>query len=333
MEFVTKNSKQYKANLHSHSTLSDGKLKPEELVKLYKDNGYSILAITDHEYPCSHNDLTTDDFLLVTGYEAYIRPSKLCIYDKFKPEIHINLIAKDKDNVGFIAYDPLYCKYMPLAEQKKVPHLGHMFSRRFTTRYIQKFIDVANKNGYLVSLNHPCWSMQPYKDCLKLKNFWSMEIFNTGSMRVSDYAENMPLYDAFLREGNFIYCHGADDNHNVMPVGDLMCDSFGAWTNVIAKSLSYEDVIDALSKGKFYASTGPTINELTIDKRKVHIETSSAKRITMHITPKASRVVYDPEGGVVTEADFKIPKDVSYVYFSVTDEDGYHKAYTHYFKV
>ena len=61
--------KQYKANLHSHSTLSDGKLTPEELKKLYKDNGYDILAITDHEYPKSHNDLTDKDFLMVTGYE------------------------------------------------------------------------------------------------------------------------------------------------------------------------------------------------------------------------------------------------------------------------
>ena len=70
--------KQYKANLHSHSTLSDGKLTPEELKKLYKDNGYDILAITDHEYPKSHNELTDKDFLMVTGYEAYIRPSRIC---------------------------------------------------------------------------------------------------------------------------------------------------------------------------------------------------------------------------------------------------------------
>ena len=55
-------SKQYKANLHSHTTLSDGKRSPEELVSEYKKRGYSVLAITDHEAPYDHSDLTTPDF-------------------------------------------------------------------------------------------------------------------------------------------------------------------------------------------------------------------------------------------------------------------------------
>lgn len=36
----------YKANLHCHSTNSDGKLSPEEVKALYKANGYSIVAYT-----------------------------------------------------------------------------------------------------------------------------------------------------------------------------------------------------------------------------------------------------------------------------------------------
>ncbi len=331
MEFITKNSKQFKANLHSHSVLSDGKLEPAELKRIYKEKGYSILSITDHEYPCSHNDLTSDDFLMLTGYEAYIRPSKLCVYDKTKPEIHINLIARDKDNVGIVAYDPFYAKYMPLDKQMKAPHFGRIGRRKFRRGYIQRFINAANDNGYLVSLNHPCWSMQSYKDVLKLKNFWSMEIFNTGSMVISDYAENMPLYDSFMRQGTFMYCHGADDNHNKKELSDPLSDSFGAWTMVIADELNYESVIKALEEGKFYASTGPTIKRLEFKDGLAYIETTPAKRITMHITPKSSKVIYDKEGGLVTEAKIKLPKDVKYVYFSVTDSDNVGKAYTHAF--
>ena len=37
------------ANLHTHSTHSDGKYSPEELVKVAKDEGYKALAITDHD--------------------------------------------------------------------------------------------------------------------------------------------------------------------------------------------------------------------------------------------------------------------------------------------
>ena len=39
----------YKANLHCHTTVSDGKRTPEEIKELYMRNGYSIVAYTDHE--------------------------------------------------------------------------------------------------------------------------------------------------------------------------------------------------------------------------------------------------------------------------------------------
>ena len=323
---------QYKANLHSHSVLSDGKLTPEELRDAYKDKGYSILAITDHEYPKSHNDLTTDDILMLTGYEAYIRPSRICRFDRFKPEIHINLIAKDKDNEGIVAYDPLYCKYMPLPKALLAKHLGNIGSRKFTCLYIQKFIDVASKNGYLVSLNHPCWSMQDTKDLKKLQGFWSMEIFNTSSMKTSGYAENMPVYDALLRSGEKLFCHGSDDNHNKRPMEDPLSDSFGAWTMVSADKLDYKSVIKALEKGDFYASTGPVIHSIVISGNEVTVKTSEAKYIRMHMTPKYAKTSYDKKGGTITEGKFKLPEDASYIYFSVTDKNG-GKAYTHAFDI
>lgn len=336
MIFISRDQKQYKANLHSHTTLSDGKKTPEELVKAYKEKGYSILAITDHEYPCVHTDLSTRDFLMLTGYEAYIRPSRICLYDKYSAEIHLNLIAKDPKNNSIIAYDPLYCKYMPLPKAIKAPHKGDIGPRTFSVPYIQSFINEANKAGYLVSLNHPCWSMQETAQLEHLHGIWSVEVFNTGSMLVSDYAENMPVYDFLLRNGSRSYCHGADDNHNKMPFGDPMCDSFGAWTMVMADSLDYKSVISALEKGKFYATTGPTIKHLEIKKGlkpKVHIECSPASRITMHMTPKFSKVVYDSDGRSVLTADFTVPDDAPYVYFSVTGtaSRGGGKAYTHAF--
>ena len=38
----------YKGNLHIHTTLSDGEKTPEEIKDVYKNNGYSFVAITDH---------------------------------------------------------------------------------------------------------------------------------------------------------------------------------------------------------------------------------------------------------------------------------------------
>ena len=62
----------YKANLHCHSTVSDGKFTPEELKQVYMAQGYSIIAYTDHEILISHNDLSDDNFLALNGYEYEI---------------------------------------------------------------------------------------------------------------------------------------------------------------------------------------------------------------------------------------------------------------------
>ena len=43
------NKRWYKANFHAHSTRSDGLLTPEQMIKCYKEQGYSILTLSEHE--------------------------------------------------------------------------------------------------------------------------------------------------------------------------------------------------------------------------------------------------------------------------------------------
>ena len=152
--YIAPGAKQYRANLHSHTNLSDGTLTPEQMVQAYQEKGYSVLAITDHEAPYDHTALSTDDFLMLTGYEAYIRPSPTCEFDLFKPEIHLNLLAKDPHNTAIIGWDPNFCKYMPLevAEHQR-EHKGDLGPRKYSREYIQRFIDTARASGYLVTYN------------------------------------------------------------------------------------------------------------------------------------------------------------------------------------
>ena len=65
----------YKANLHAHTNISDGKLSPEELKNLYKANGYSVLAYTDHDVLIPHNELSDNEFLALSGFEAQFNGS------------------------------------------------------------------------------------------------------------------------------------------------------------------------------------------------------------------------------------------------------------------
>lgn len=330
MQFISRNDRQFKANLHAHTSLSDGKLTPQQSVDAYKARGYQILALTDHEYPCVHSRFTTEDFLMLTGYEAYIRPSPECKLDCFGPEIHLNLFAKDPDNLTFVGYDPNFCKYCSEEYVQSLPKSRDIGSRRFDPEYLQTFIDCARENGYLVSYNHPVWSMDSWESILNLNGCFSMEVFNTGSMMISGFEENMALYDALLRRGKFWYLHGADDNHNLVPLTDPLNDSFGAWTMVIAPELSYQAVINALEHGKFYATTGPEIFALEISKGTAMLEFSPAVRVTMHMSPKYCQNVWNPDGSSFTSARFEIPEDAPYVYFTVWDSSG-KRAHTHAF--
>ena len=321
--YIAPGAKQYRANLHSHTNLSDGTLTPEQMVQAYQEKGYSILAITDHEAPYDHTALSTDDFLMLTGYEAYIRPSPTCEFDLFKPEIHLNLLAKDPHNTAIIGWDPNFCKYMPLevAEHQR-EHKGDLGPRKYSREYIQRFIDTARASGYLVTYNHPCWSMEAEEDTLSYDGCFSLEVFNTGSEKISGYECNMALYDKFLRKGKFLYVHGADDNHNKAPFGDLMCDSFGSWTQILAEELTYPAVIRALEEGRFYATTGHEITELTFDGSHVRIGCSPAQRIVVHGSPKMGKSFYNPDGSPITHAELDLPPIGEYVYFSVYTADG-----------
>lgn len=330
MHDISKESRQFKANLHSHSTLSDGCLSPEELVKAYRERGYDILAITDHEYPCDHTALSTPDFLLLTGYEAYLRPSENNRFDSLGPEIHLNLLAKEPHNLSFVCYDANFCRYMPPELAQKLPHVGPEGAHRYEKAFINRFIAEAKKAGYLVTYNHPCWSMENPADILGYEGYFSLEIYNTGSQKINHCENNVPLFDSLLRHGKFPFVHGADDNHNKVPFDDLLSDSFGAWTMICAEELSYPAIIRALERGNFYASTGPSIYALEIKGNRAHIQCSAAQRIMMQMSPKAVKSVYNRDRSPVEEAEFEIPAFAPYVYFAVIAENGT-EARTHAF--
>ena len=60
---ISKDKNQYVANLHCHTTLSDGRKSPEEIRDAYKAQGYSIVAFSDHDNYFDHSDFCTDDFI------------------------------------------------------------------------------------------------------------------------------------------------------------------------------------------------------------------------------------------------------------------------------
>lgn len=59
----------YKANLHCHTTLSDGRFTPEETKAAYQKMGYSIIAFSDHRKYAWHKELDDGNFLSLAALE------------------------------------------------------------------------------------------------------------------------------------------------------------------------------------------------------------------------------------------------------------------------
>lgn len=314
----------YKANLHCHSTLSDGCYTPGEIKENYRKHGYSIVAYTDHDFLFPHTDLSDDSFLALTGYEMQILDARKELMRCKRDVAHLNFIAKEPFNNVLVfgetslpyEGDPAFAPENRFTESLDKP-------RKLTPEGLNEIIAEAKKEGFLVAFNHPTWSYSDRRHYCGLKGLSYMEIYNTCCEFDGHDTYCPNIYDEFLRDGQRLSCIAADDNHNRGLSGlpkDI--DSFGGWTMIAADDLKYETVIAAIEHGDMYASRGPVITELSVTGRQVHIETSPAKRITLCCGCRRDDSVRAGVDALLTSADFELQGIEDYIRFTVLDEHG-----------
>lgn len=326
IDLLPSDKKVYRANLHTHSNLSDGKLAPKELRDVYREQGYSVLAITDHEFCIDHSDLNCEDFLLLTGYE-------LQIVDPVRPRranqkcCHVCLLSKDPHDFKHVffspnAYDLRRLCHIP-EEIPNMKYVGEPFVEKYyDVDLINEVARLAKENNYLIAYNHPTWSLEEYPTYSKLRGFYAMEIYNNDCSQQGMDEYNPAVYDCMLRSGARLGCIATDDAHYGHPVGDPLCDLFGGWTMIWAESLDYGKIVEALEKGDFYASTGPEIKALYWEDGKIHVETSDARSIALTTGGRRSCFVKAREGEFVHEAVFPLAADDGYIRITVKDWQG-----------
>lgn len=301
----------YKVNMHSHSTLSDGQQTPQELKELYMAKGYSAIAYTEHGKLHDLTHLTDENFVAITSYEIdFLDKEKtpFCFLDKplehaHMEAVHMNLYARDPHNVTPIELKDL--------------------KTEFTADNFNEAVRRAREAGFFVIYNHPHWSMNAYPLYTALKGVQGLEIVNGASHRASDMDYTPHVYDEMIRAGQRPICVGGDDNHNPTHF-------FQAWTMMKADELTHEALLAAMDAGNCYATTGPEIYDLYLDREgdemTVTIRTSPAVGIYCSTaTRRRYRKLMDENGGILlTEATFKInPNDFCFR-LSVKDEHGNH---------
>ncbi len=243
----------YKASLHCHTVLSDGHRTPEEIAEAYREKGYHIVAFSDHRTMIPHPELKTKDFLPLNALEIDVT-YKGEHERSSSPTFHLNLIAENEQVAPF-EYD------------------RDAANARYGVEVINELIAKANEMGYLVQYNHPRWSLQDLRNFLPLKGLWGFEVFNTGCERemLNGWADEE--FMQMLQYGYYTVPTVGDDNHNRYPFDHPRGDSFGGFSVIKAKELTYEAVIEAMKRGDCYATTGPMIHALYVEDGVLHIET------------------------------------------------------------
>jgi hypothetical protein len=310
----------YKANLHMHTNISDGKMTLEEVKKAYLEKGYSIVAFTDHEVMVPHKELTDESFLAITSTEVIVNQQGLPDFSYAKT-YHLNLYSYDENKDWYNTFnkDTIWIKHSldyVTSEQDQIN-----YKRYYSIDSINDLIKKANEENCLVSYNHPVWSLQDYSDYIDLKGLWGVEWYNSECVSVG-YRDSIKPIDDLLRRGERVFPLATDDAHNIN-------SCFGGFVMVKADKLEYKTIFNSLKNGDFYSSTKPLIYDLWFEEGIVYIKTSNVKRIEL-ITDRRITMIAK-ESDLVSEATFDISSlflfkdnDIKKHYFRITiiDDEG-----------
>jgi hypothetical protein len=235
-------TREYKGNLHMHTTGSDGNKSPMEAVLAYEVAGSDFLAITDHRSVTLLREYQGKT-LLLSGIEMDEEPS-------LREVIHLLGIGGNPGLMG---------RYQ--AGMKS-----------------QEAIDLVNLSGGICFLAHPHWSLNRPETLKGLRGLAGMEIFNSASRQPynPDRADSTHMLDLLASDGLLYPTIAADDTHYY---GLEFARSF---ILAQADRLSEKDVMDALRAGRFYASQGPRFTSVSVDDGVVHVVCSPVSNILFH---------------------------------------------------
>ena len=177
IDFYGKELYTYKANLHTHSTVSDGRYTPQEMIRFYSEKEYDVLALTDHG---KYNHLPALDscgMTLLSGIELHPAGPRDTRWHLLCLGVPENAVPGDVENVP-----------------------------------VQEVIDRVKAAGGLVFAAHPYWCGYGSEVVKPLKGYFAMEIYNTECRGINrEYS--LQTWDELLFDGYRVPGIAVDDVH------------------------------------------------------------------------------------------------------------------------
>jgi hypothetical protein len=244
----------YRGNLHTHSTNSDGRHPPADVIAFYRNAGYDFLALTDHfmeQYGWKISDtrpLRDDGFTTLLAAELHAPRTRV-------GELwHIKAVGLPLD-------------FAPPVNGETGPELAAR----------------AAETGAFIGLVHPSWYGLTTEDARQIPFAHAIEIYNHGSAVEVDRGSDWPFCDLLLNDGWRLSGYASDDAHH------LTHDCLGGWVHVRAPSLEPEALLESLKQGRYYSSQGPEITDIAVDDGEDEVRITCSPAATIAITGRGSR--------------------------------------------
>jgi hypothetical protein len=278
----TEEGEWHRANLHAHTTASDGRADQAELIQAYQAEGYSVLAVTDHEVSSAVSEFSGSDFLLIDGVEVSVAP-----YAEEAP-LHLVCLNIPRDTTVPQVKDP------------------------------NDMIAWTQEEGGEALLCHPYWSGNTTGQLLRLRGHVGIEIFNASCRSIGKGYATVH-WDNLLAGGAVVPGVAVDDTHGGPEDG---IDVFGGWAMLRLEDLSTAGVMDALRSGCFYSSSGAEVTDFGVDGGQARVRCSEAAAVHLMGANWHGASFYQGDGQPVRQAETEVDPEWQYVRAEIVGTDG-----------
>lgn len=282
-----------KGALHCHTTRSDGKDDPAEVVKYHHQQGYDFMAVTDHR--CyNYKNFADVPMTIIPGMEMdWILPG---------PGVHCHHI---------LSFGPAREDGNGFEQEQRFPS-----NRIERPEQTQQMLDWLHANKNITAYCHPEWSGTPAREFDMLRGNFAMEIWNSGTVMECGKDNNAAYWDELLIQGQKIYGIATDDGHN-------MAQHCKGWVRVNSEN-NLDDILAALQEGRFYSSCGPEIYDFYVDQGVAHISCSPVSEIQfIHLrVPYPIFRAAPGEAGLTTASVPLVVTSSPYIRAVVKDAEG-----------
>lgn len=329
----------YRGNIHTHSLWSDGDDFPEMIAQWYKDHGYDFLSFSDHNTTQGGQRWVriADATRTHAFAKLQARFPEGWVEERTNAEGRLEVRLKTFDEVTAEIGSPGKFLLMPGEEisdrfrnipvhlnatnlREPVPPMGGDSVYDVMQRNTDALVAQRERTGQpmIIHLNHPnfCYAITA-EELARVRGENYFEIYN-GHTQVCNagdeqHASTERMWDVILTQRvarlrlPLMFGLATDDSHHYHDIPSRADEPGRGWIVVLARALAPDEIIQALERGAFYASTGVAVSRVASSPREIEVCVEPEEGVSYTIDFIGTRLGFDPENEVVLDAR-KIPR-------------------------